>query len=290
MTGTDSGMTVQASMTFVSGSQLKEAAEARRYVIPAQAVNYLHSKWLWLLPALGSLVGTGSILVCYFLTARAGHLPPGVSTPPISFLGCEEPEHTAYQIGFALTGSLLASCVHIWSVVVYPMMLADGYKTCATVARLGGWAACIGVTGQGLITLEAGIVQKLQADGPPQLSQQSIVHQLIAAVFFAGAAAHCYAFTYAVNKSRPSSQLRSFVGPTGQLLKLGICLCTFVASPLAQMLHPAAQASSGSRLGAGFDVAGLAQYVTVGLYILYFGTYTIDLGYYLQGKQVSKMQ
>ena len=59
-------------------------------------MQVLSSSWLWCLPLLGGGVALGTIRTCYVLTRHHGHLPVGVTTPPISFLGTEEPEHTVY--------------------------------------------------------------------------------------------------------------------------------------------------------------------------------------------------
>ena len=66
-----------------------------------------------LLPCIGALSGLATIAIVYHLTAQAGHLPEGVPTPPISFLGLKSPEHEAYQFGFALTGAMLLVCVNM---------------------------------------------------------------------------------------------------------------------------------------------------------------------------------
>ena len=214
---------------------------------------------MWAVPLVGAFCGVATIVVCYHLTAANGHLPPGVSTPPISFLGAKDPEHTAYQLGFAVTGVALAACMHLWSVIVHPILLNAGYGSCASYGLWGGWAACVGATGQGLITFEENIVAKI-AESNPQISAQSMWHQLIAAGFFMGAAAHCYSMTYAVWSS-PSPALQRFVCLPSKLVKTVICVGTFVASPIAQALHPAARQGSGSD-NASFAVAGLAQYLT----------------------------
>ena len=121
------------------------------------------------------------------------------------------------------------------------------------------------------------------------MQAQSLIHQLIAAGFFMGAAAHCYSFTYAIIQAKfsgPTSAEHSVVGLNrlvswpGTLLKCLICGGTFVASPAAEFLHPAAAAARGSQAEADnfqFSLAGIVQYVTVGLYILFFGSYSFDL-------------
>ena len=80
---------------------------------------------------------------------------------------------------------------------VWTQVLRDaGFTQTAFYAHGGLWVACIGATGQGLVTLEAGIMHRIQRGLAPGL--QSAVHQIIALFFFLGSAAHCYAFTYAL--------------------------------------------------------------------------------------------
>eukprot|EP00658_Telonema_sp_P-2_P039877 TRINITY_DN28497_c0_g1_i1.p1 TRINITY_DN28497_c0_g1~~TRINITY_DN28497_c0_g1_i1.p1 ORF type:complete len:241 (+),score=30.82 TRINITY_DN28497_c0_g1_i1:218-940(+) len=219
--------------------------------------------------------GTATIVLSYHLTAQAGHLPPGSTTPPISFLGAKQPEHTAYQIGFGLTGLLMGWCLHIWSRVILPELQSDGFELCASVAKWGGWTACFGACGQGLITLEPEIVEKLGMLGRAEISPQNGVHQLIALFFFVGAAVHCYSMTYALVCCNRESRLRQLSGPSSRALKLVVCAGTFLSAPVAEVLHPAARLSIGG--ARKMDIAGLAQYLTVGLYIAYFGLYSLDL-------------
>jgi hypothetical protein len=80
-----------------------------------------------------------------------------------------------------------------------------------------------------------------------------------------------------------------FSGPS-KYIKAAICATSMLSSPIAQMLHPAAKfianndVSSGNKSGmksardvTQFEIAGIAQYITVGLYIMYFGSYSMDL-------------
>eukprot|EP00933_Yihiella_yeosuensis_P077713 TRINITY_DN8850_c0_g1_i2.p1 TRINITY_DN8850_c0_g1~~TRINITY_DN8850_c0_g1_i2.p1 ORF type:complete len:290 (-),score=27.45 TRINITY_DN8850_c0_g1_i2:34-810(-) len=240
--------------------------------------RYIRSPWLWAVPAAGASCGVGTIALVYHLTSKSGHLPSGVSTPPISFLGAQEPEHSAYQLGFAVTGLLLGLSMRLWCVVVEPMLASASFPKCARFGRFGGWMACFGATGQGLVTLEPEILVKI-GQRNPTISMQSIVHQLIAAFFFIGSAFHCYSVTIAVFQCSGDAELKRFVGPVGRAIKLLVCLMSLFASPLAQMLHPAAwQGSETSKHS--FAIAGLAQYLAVGSYILYFGSYSIDFFFY----------
>ena len=64
-------------------------------------------------PLLGVFCGLGTVCAVYAVTRSFGHLPTGVATPPISFLGCEHPEHEVYQAGFVVTGLLLFRCAQV---------------------------------------------------------------------------------------------------------------------------------------------------------------------------------
>ena len=115
----------------------------------------------WALPLVGAVSGLSTIYTCYELTRSNGHLPPGVATPPISFLGAQEPEHSAYQLGFGLTGLLFASVIHVWYSVLYPILVAQKYSQCAFFGIGGLVFACVGATGQGLVTFEEHILEKI---------------------------------------------------------------------------------------------------------------------------------
>lgn len=83
--------------------------------------------------------------------------------------------------------------------------------------------------------------------------------------------------TYVVFKAN-HPEFAVLISKPSRYLKLLIVGLTFAASPIAQVLHPAAQGSASSHTQ--FNIAGVAQYITVGLYICYFGSYSIDLFFY----------
>jgi hypothetical protein len=219
------------------------------------------------MPFLGSLVGVGTIVLIYYLTWSSGHLPDNIATPPISLLGCKSPEHEAYQVGFTLTGLLLFWCVHIWKRAFYPHFKGD-YPFASSGSLFGAYLAVIGVIGQGIVTLESDFFERVERGDT--MSAQSICHQLIAGCFFLGAAMHCYATCYIC-----------FVGggvavysALGKRAKFTCLVASLVAWPIAEALHPAVTGNIEKRAVA---VGGVAQYVTVGAYILFFGSYSLDL-------------
>ena len=220
------------------------------------------------LPFIGSLAGIGTMLAIYIITERSGHLPFGVMTPPISLLGCKSPEHKVYQLGFALTAALLFLCVNIWKQRFYPRISLE-HPSASWVALAGGYAACIGVLGQGLVTLEEDFVERIEAG--QQLTWQGVAHQLLAAVFFLGAAAHCYTTIYLCCVSGSKRGLYSMSGNIAKFICVAV---SFVSLPVAEALHPVSTRNFSNRQVA---VGGVAQYIAVGSYILFFGSYTLDL-------------
>ncbi|CAK9069924.1 Hypothetical protein SCF082_LOCUS34920 [Durusdinium trenchii] len=92
----------------------------------------------WAIPAMGALCGSLTMASVYYLTATSGHLPQGSSTPPLSFMGLRDPERRVYQVGFALTGLLLAQSVRIWRATIWPLLRSAGFEQCAYYGFLGG--------------------------------------------------------------------------------------------------------------------------------------------------------
>jgi hypothetical protein len=238
------------------------------------------------LPALGAICGIVTIGWVYHLTAVSGHLPEGIATPPISFLGLKSPEHEVYQIGFSITGGFLLCLVHFWRQRFYPILQRE-FPEQSKYALYGGYAAGIGVIGQGIITLEEDLLEKLDAQGEQFIicvlrllnefsmntespNMQSIVHQCIAGIFFLGAAAHCYSTVYMYFKSESQATERM---RQSKWLKAMAVVCSVISSPVAQVMHPAA---TGSKRAADFAIAGMAQYLAVGSYLLFFATYSVD--------------
>lgn len=81
---------------------------------------------------------------------------------------------------------------------------------------------------------------------------------------------HCCTMTYAAFYCR-SPAFSQLVSQT-RWLKAAASATTFVAAPLAEALHPARDSGAKHQ----FDIAGLAQYLSVGMYIVFFGLYSLD--------------
>eukprot|EP01084_Bolivina_argentea_P197543 338513_1 len=150
--------------------------------------------FIGLLPA---ILGMGTIFACYYTTIYAEHhLPDWLWMPVISLLGCAEPESTIYQIGFGLTGlsTLLFFFTFQTSILAY--IPVQEFPDEVNKLKWTVLVAAFGVFGQGVITMEADALQSFTAvqseedkiDWQP--GRQSIIHQLLAAVFFVACMFH----------------------------------------------------------------------------------------------------
>ena len=243
------------------------------------------------IPILGSLCGIITILVVYFVTRHHDRLPNGVSTPPISLLGCNSPEHELYQIGFTLTGLLLAKAIRYWKFILYPKFPHNNRgliipKVCMI---LGSYMAVIGVIGQGLVTLEEDFLTNIKSQ---PMGRQSINHQILALIFFSGAAMHCYATIYVCLIGRKRTQreqystnsessstaatIQNYYSETSVLIKVICAFTSLISWPIAERLHPLNVERGQMNNKRGFAVGGLAQYITVISYIVFFGSYSLD--------------
>lgn len=249
---------------------------------------------IWL-PVLGSSSGLATIVTVYWLTFRDG-LPHGSSTsshhdvaivtPPISLLGCQEPAHTAYQVGFAVTAVVLGGVIVQWTRCFFAPIAAQFGWTTAWSMRMGAYLAVVGLAGQGIVTLQADLWDKILRNrqdsgsgGRFTLEPQSIWHQQLAAVFFLGAALHCYTTVYyCLAASASSLQYKS---PTSRRLKYVAACLSIVSYPLAVVMHPARTQSADA---VNWNVGGLAQYITVGSYIVFFGSYALDFAHLQETK------
>jgi hypothetical protein len=221
-----------------------------------------------LFPILGSICGLSTISMIYYQTMRNGHLLPDMITPPISLLGCQSPEHRTYQIGFAITGLIFFVSVKTWKDIFFPEFLKVTPTSCRLVL-FGGFLFSIGCFGQGIVTLDDDFMFRVQSKQP--LSYQSLLHQWFAMSFFLGAAIHCYSTIFMCFGPKSAEHIYS---TNSFLLKLCFIAPSFFAWPLAEALHPINdQVYTTQRR---VNVGGVAQYITVSSYILFFGSYSLD--------------
>ena len=124
-----------------------------------------------------------TLAICYYLWRTGSNIrDPRVIFPAISELGASMPEQRFYQVGFAITGLLLALHIRLFSQLVLPKMLehdtSTEIKNQAELAISWGYYSAVGVILQGVFTLEM------------KLSMQSMIHWGGAVLFMSGAMNH----------------------------------------------------------------------------------------------------
>jgi hypothetical protein len=270
------------------------------------------SKLACWIPILGSGVGIATILALYGVAALyLQNLPPGVKTPPISLLACQtEFQHRLYQVGFSLTGVLLGySVLVLFQPNFYPSIRMHS-TVLALASLIGGVLAVVGVMGQGMVTLQLEFLQNIKgtsrrpSDGgdpllppPVGMTPQDILHQRLALVFFLGAALHTYSTCWYAHRgdgrvvvAEPSKTdasqrySRRVFSTSSRRIKTACVVISLLAAPIAEWYHPTRQLQmqrgphnepmDNKRL---VNVIGLAQYLAVGAYIVFFGSYSLDL-------------
>jgi hypothetical protein len=163
----------------------------------------------------------------------------------------------------------------------------------------GGIMAVIGVTGQGLVTLHHDFFVNIKK-GQIGLTVQDRVHQRMAMVFFLGAAIHTYTtlwYAYYHNHNHavvnhptltdvPSAptttitttQTTPLFSTTSVRIKTICVLLSIVSWPIAEVYHPSRlqeQTQHGNKRLV--NVIGVTQYIAVAAYIIFFGSYSLDV-------------
>eukprot|EP01083_Nonionella_stella_P113515 334675_1 len=186
--------------------------------------------FIGLLPA---VLGMGTIFYCYYTTIYVEHhLPDWLWMPVISLLGCAEPESTIYQIGFGLTGlsTLLFFFTFQTSILAY--IPVQQFPDEVNKLKWTVLVAAFGVFGQGVITMEADALQSFAETDPEEdkidwkPGTQSIIHQLLAAVFFVACMFHGWSAITVYNNCE-----------TGPIPSLVIVQTAAVDSPYYRCIH-----------------------------------------------------
>jgi len=223
-------------------------------------------------------VGLLTIAVLYTLTVSS--LPAGVVTPPISLLGCASPAHEVYQVGFASTGLLLGYSLTYLRRYFYPSM-----QQCSRMGAMASWwggiLAMLGVVGQGVVTLHPDFLQNIKQK---IMTPQDKLHQQLALVFFVGAAMHTYSTSWYSYYYHQKDQALLMFSNNSRRIKMICVLVSILSWPIAEYFHPTRYYSASNKRVV--NVIGLAQYLAVGSYIVFFGSYSIDL-YNLRQRKAS---
>ena len=237
-----------------------EAAEAHH--VPAAAA---------LLPLLGAAVASASLATAVHLAVSAGHVPPGVTTPPLSLAGIQAPEYWLFASGLVSTAALLVVIEELHASALAPSLraaAAAGADGAAAVAELEGMrfrarAAFVGLAILGAVPLEG------------WGGACSTAHSLASLAFFAGSLSHGFGVLPLL--ARPAlarcalSRARAPVLWGAKAAALASALLAFLP---AQWMHPQ---NAGARSDAhDLNVAGATQWWTVGSLLVYFTLFAAD--------------
>eukprot|EP01083_Nonionella_stella_P272881 925599_1 len=238
-------------------------------------IKQLLSPFTIIIGLLPAICGVSSILYCYQTTIYThNHLPEWLWMPVISLLGCKEPESTYYQIGFGITGlvTLLFFFTFQTSILQYiPNKFADEKSKLKWTVL----AAAFGVFGQGVITMEESAIEgitNVNADNEVQWKPgtQSIIHQLLAAVFFISAMFHGWS-AITVYSNCQTEPIKSLV--LSKYFKILSFTIPLLFQFSAFVYHPI---SGGTKTQNDLNKAGLGQWLTVFSYLAFFASYAVD--------------
>jgi len=229
-------------------------------------------------PIMGCLIAILTILSCYYTLMSKPHFQPGgkaewLRTPVISLMGCGDPEHLMYQVGFTLSAILLLiSGLFFKQIIVDRMDDNDEMKQKAYYAYLAIPVACFGICAQGVITLQEDALEVLILSPSGKVTTQSIIHQLFAMFFFMPSAYHGYNMSQ-VYWNSTSRVLKPAQDKGGAVLKtcFGYGLQTFLTM-VSSFYHP----TTGTKEHNQQNMGGLTQWIVVISYICLFGSYSYD--------------
>eukprot|EP00938_MAST-03A_sp_MAST-3A-sp1_P005213 g5213.t1 len=200
--------------------------------------------------------------------ARRGEDQAGILFPAISELGVEGQGRRAYQIGFACVGALL--CLHMYnlSIVLQRELVRgdmDAAKLQSQMIRYG-YQAAIGCGVQGIFTLEHNI------------SAQSIIHWIAAALFMHGSLNHAQASNELYTNTNISlplwiSRVSKF---RGMILKYST-IVMFLPILFSQIFGAAVSGNANNGGSRMMNSMGLMQYFIVAQFSVLFMSYAVDL-------------
>jgi hypothetical protein len=196
--------------------------------------------------------------------ARAhGHLPPGITTPPLSLAGIHAPEYYVFAGGLLSVVLLLALMESLRARVAAPWLALAAARGGAAAEALTAtargyfWFACAGLAAVGVVPL--------QGWG----AAASLLHVGGSGVFFAFTLAHGRAVLSALSEPElgylPTSRARAPALWWAQAAVLGSGFLSFIP---AQLLHPGERGVDG---GEALDInrGGVSQWWLVASLVAY---------------------
>eukprot|EP00944_MAST-04C_sp_MAST-4C-sp1_P007181 g7181.t1 len=259
-------------------SRKEEAQDPMVYVFPKYPYRFLAG-----LP-IAICLGALSVIVAAVSLAnrQAGHLPPGVTFPPISLAMAKDPERTLGQVGFPLVAFLFVIAYLPFKNVAVGSVEKRHKDTVSNAC----WAAlvgfvCLGIVGG--IPLQDNAVDLMSTNNrgtKPALETQSIIHQLAAAIFFMCSIWHSSTMLGIMqDTSSPILNANDKRNYWSYFFKQGSMYMMFLPAVVSFALHPTSSLSKILHLDkvikAG-DIGGISQYIAVFAVMIFFTSYSID--------------
>jgi hypothetical protein len=219
------------------------------------------------------------VLAVQLANQHKGHLPKGMTYPPISLAMAKDPERTLGQFGFPIVSVLFIICYLPFKKTVI-MTLEDRHKQNVSNAC---WAAlfgfvCLGLVGA--IPLQENAVNLSSKNTKVKLQLQSIIHQLAAAVFFVCSIWHSQTILgVMVDTKSPILNVNIKRNYASYLFKQGSMYMMFMPAVLSFVLHPTSSIAKMLNLNdliKADDIGGIAQYIAVLAVMIFFTSYSID--------------
>ena len=195
--------------------------------------------------------------------------------PVISLLGCTQPESLIYQIGFALTGLCTLLFFFTFQTSILAHIPTTEFAEEKTKLKWTVLAAAIGVFGQGVINMEESAIEGITNTNKDQNIEwqpgyQSIIHQLLAAVFFMSAMFHGWTAIAVYNNCTVEPIKALKISKYFKMASFGFPL---IFQTISFVYHPI---SGGTKSQNELNKAGLAQWITVFCYLAFFASYSVD--------------
>lgn len=226
-----------------------------------------------LLPPLAAVLATVSLSASVLLARAHGHIPAGVTTPPLSLAGIESPEYYFFSCGLATTSAALLAIEGL-----HTRALAPSLAAAATAGGPGAASAVASLRGASFYARSAfyalALIGILPLQGWGAVS--TIVHLLSSTVFFFGSLTHGFTVLSALaNPALAGCAVSLARAPGVWLLKAFALACALLSFGPAQLLHPGGAAIVDQEAH-DLNVGGASQWVLVGGILFYYVCVTFD--------------
>ena len=225
------------------------------------------------LPPLAAVLAVVSLAASVLLARAHGHIPPGVTTPPLSHAGIESPEYYFFSCGLSSTAAALLAIEGL-----HERALAPSLATVAAAGSPGAASAVASLRGASFYARSAfyalALIGILPLQGWGEVS--TIIHLLSSAVFFFGSLTHGFTVLSALaNPALSSCAISLNRAPVVWLLKAIALACAMLSFGPAQLLHPGGAALVDKETHE-VNVGGASQWILVGGILFYYVCVTFD--------------